>query len=213
MPVRRSLRDAVGKMQSLGLSEAIFAIPSMPEQERSSVLRRLSENGIHIMMLPGTLEMIGRMDLPSQLREVQIDDLLGRDEVHLDPAPVDALIAGRTVLVTGGGGSIGSELCRQIARHRPKKLVVFDIYENNAYDIQQELKFQYGNDLDLAVEIGSVRDADRLMRLMAAYRGPRSCSTPPRTSTFRSWSTARRRPCATTSSAHSTLSAPRTPTA
>ncbi len=170
VPVRGSLRDAVGKMQSLGLSEAIFAIPSMPEQERSSVLRRLSENGIHIMMLPGTLEMIGRMDLPSQLREVQIDDLLGRDEVHLDPAPVDALIAGRTVLVTGGGGSIGSELCRQIARHRPKKLVVFDIYENNAYDIQQELKFQYGNDLDLAVEIGSVRDADRLMRLMAAYR-------------------------------------------
>lgn len=122
------------------------------------------------MTLPGTLELIGKTASVSQLREVQIEDLLGRDEVMLDPAPIKAMLRGRTVLVTGGGGSIGSELCRQIAKYSPQKLVIFDIYENNAYDIQQELKFQYGADLDLAVEIGSIRDRERLMRLMERYR-------------------------------------------
>lgn len=170
VPVRGTLKEAVEKMSAVGLTNAIFAIPSMPDGERSAVLRGLSEGGIHVMTLPGTLELIGKTASVSQLREVQIEDLLGRDEVTLDPAPVEALLRGRTVLVTGGGGSIGSELCRQIAKYSPQKLVIFDIYENNAYDIQQELKFQYGADLDLAVEIGSIRDGERLMRLMERYR-------------------------------------------
>ena len=170
VPVRGTLDEAAEKMLAIGLTDAIFAIPSLPEAERSRILRSLSEDGVHVMTLPGTLELIGKTPLPSQIREVQIEDLLGRDEVALDLAPVKALLRGRTVLVTGGGGSIGSELCRQIAKYAPKKLVIFDIYENNAYDIQQELKFQYGADLDLAVEIGSIRDPERLMRLMDTYR-------------------------------------------
>ena len=163
VPVRGTLGEAVEKMSAVGLTNAIFAIPSMPDGERSAVLRGLSEGGIHVMTLPGTLELIGKTASVSQLREVQIEDLL-------DPAPIKAMLRGRTVLVTGGGGSIGSELCRQIANYSPQKLVIFDIYENNAYDIQQELKFQYGADLDLAVEIGSIRDGERLMRLMERYR-------------------------------------------
>ena len=170
VPVRGTLNEAVAKMSTVGLTNAIFAIPSMPDEQRSAVLRCLSEGGIHVMTLPGTLELIGRTATVSQLREVQIEDLLGRDEVMLDPAPIKAMLRGRTVLVTGGGGSIGSELCRQIAKYSPQKLVIFDIYENNAYDIQQELKFRYGADLDLAVEIGSIRDGARLMRLMERYR-------------------------------------------
>ena len=170
VPVRGSIAEAASKMQDIGLTDAIFAIPSMPEEERSAVLRSLSAAGIHVMALPGTLELLGKTPMQSQLREVEIEDLLGRDEVTLDAAPVKALLRGKTVLVTGGGGSIGSELCRQIAKYAPKQLIVFDIYENNAYDIQQELTFRYGADLNLAVEIGSVRDPERLMRLMAAYR-------------------------------------------
>ena len=170
VPVRGSIAEAASKMQDIGLTDAIFAIPSMPEEERSAVLRTLSASGIHVMTLPGTLDLLGKTSLPSQIREVQIEDLLGREEVTLDTAPVKALLRGKTVLVTGGGGSIGSELCRQIAKYSPQKLVIFDIYENNAYDIQQELKFRYGSDLGLAVEIGSIRDPERLMRLMAAYR-------------------------------------------
>ncbi len=170
VPVRGTLDEAVAKMSAVGLTDAIFAIPSMPDEQRSAVLRGLSEGGIHVMTLPGTLELIGKTASVSQLREVQIGDLLGRDEVALDPAPIKAMLRGRTVLVTGGGGSIGSELCRQIAKYSPQKLVIFDIYENNAYDIQQELKFRYGADLDLAVEIGSIRDGARLMRLMDRYR-------------------------------------------
>ena len=97
-------------------------------------------------------------------------DLLGRDVVDLDNAAINTLIAGKTVLVTGGGGSIGSELCRQIVKHRPKRLVIFDIYENNAYDIQQELLYQYGRELPLSVEIGSVRDPRRLELLFDTYK-------------------------------------------
>ena len=170
VPVRGTLKEAVEKMSAVGLTNAIFAFPSMPDAQRSAVLRGLSEGGIHVMTLPGTLELIGKTASVSQLREVQIEDLLGRDEVMLDPAPIKAMLRGRTVLVTGGGGSIGSELCRQIAKYSPKKLVIFDIYENYAYDFQLERKFRYGADLDLAVEIGSIRDGARLMRLMERYR-------------------------------------------
>lgn len=102
VPVRGTLKEAVEKMSAVGLTNAIFAIPSMPDAQRSAVLRGLSEGGIHVMTLPGTLELIGKTASVSQLREVQIEDLLGRDEVTLDPAPVEALLRGRTVLVTGG---------------------------------------------------------------------------------------------------------------
>ena len=114
--------------------------------------------------------MIRQKPMRSQLREVRIEDLLGREPVYLDPAPVDAYLSGKTVLVTGGGGSIGSELCRQIVKHDPKELVIVDIYENNAYDIQQELLYQYGGRLNLKVEIASIRDRRRMRQIFATYR-------------------------------------------
>ena len=168
VPVRGTLDEAVEKMSAVGLTNAIFAIPSMPDAQRSAVLRGLSEGGIHVMTLPGTLELIGKTASVSQLREVQIEDLLGRDEVTLDPAPVEALLRQDRPRHRRGGASARS--CAARSRNIPPKLVIFDIYENNAYDIQQELKFQYGADLDLAVEIGSIRDRERLMRLMERYR-------------------------------------------
>lgn len=168
--VRGTIGEAAQRMQAMDIREAIFAIPSMVEEQRRGILRTLSEKSIHVTTLPSTLELIGHKPIGEQLREVQIEDLLGRDEVQLDAKNVDALLKEKTVLVTGGGGSIGSELCRQIAKHVPKKLVIFDIYENNAYDIQQELRFAYGAELDLAVEIGSIRDAKRLDRLFAEHR-------------------------------------------
>jgi FlaA1/EpsC-like NDP-sugar epimerase len=108
--------------------------------------------------------------LSKRVREVKIEELLGRETVAFDEVQVRSFIKNRTVLVTGGGGSIGSELCRQIARMNPLKLVIVDIYENNAYDIQQELKFIYKDKLDLKIEIASVRDKEKMNLLFARYR-------------------------------------------
>ena len=103
------------------------------------------------------------------LRDVNIEDLLGRDEINLDLDEISGYLKNETVLVTGGGGSIGSELCRQIARFDPKKLIIFDIYENNAYDLQNELMFSYKGKLDLEVLIGSCRDRVRLKEVLEKY--------------------------------------------
>lgn len=116
------------------------------------------------------MERISQKPIHQQVRKIQIEDLLGREPVQLDQAPLDAFLSGKTVLVTGGGGSIGSELCRQIVKHHPKRLVIVDIYENNAYDIQQELSYFYGKGLNLMVEIASVRDRERLCQLFVVYR-------------------------------------------
>ena len=154
----------------MDIHEAIFAIPSMDELHRKEILRQLADRSVRVSTLPSTLELIDQKPIRQQLREVRIEDLLGRDTIELDISAVDGLLSGRTVLVTGGGGSIGSELCRQIVKHHPKRLVIFDIYENNAYDIQQELLDQYGRDLPLSVEIGSVRDPRRLELLFDTYK-------------------------------------------
>lgn len=171
VPVRGRVGDIPARLRNLNVRELIVAIPSAGDRERQDILRQLSSlDGVKITVLPSTLELIGQKPMRQQLREVRIEDLLGREPIRLDPAPVDAFLGGKTVLVTGGGGSIGSELCRQIVRHDPKKLVIVDIYENNAYDIQQELLYQYGGRLDLAVEIASIRDRERLRQLFAKYR-------------------------------------------
>lgn len=170
VPVKGRVEDIPSRMAALKLREVLVAIPSASEARRQEILQALSGLGVKIAILPDTLDLLRQKPMRSQLREVRIEDLLGRDPVRLDPAPVDAFLGGKTVLVTGGGGSIGSELCRQIVRHDPKKLVIVDIYENNAYDIQQELLYQYGGRLDLAVEIASIRDRERLRQLFAKYR-------------------------------------------
>lgn len=171
IPVKGKISEIPATLRALDIHEVILAIPSMPEQRRHEILQVLSGlSGVRVSVLPSTLDLISQKPIRSQLREMRIEDLLGREPVHLDPAPVDGYLTGKVVMVTGGGGSIGSELCRQIAKHRPKTLIVVDIYENNAYDIQQELRYHYGNKLDLRVEIASIRDRERINQLFATYR-------------------------------------------
>lgn len=158
-------------LRAMSIENVIVAIPSLSEKRRQEILAELSGmNHIRVSVLPGTLDLLEGRTIRSQLREVQIEDLLGRSPVQLDPTPVDAYLSGKVVLITGGGGSIGSELCRQVAKRHPKRLVIVDIYENNAYDIQQELRYQYGSSLDLRVEIASIRDQERVEQLFSAYR-------------------------------------------
>lgn len=169
--VKARINDIPSRLKAMDIREVLVAIPSISEERRHEILQQLSAiSNIRVTVLPSTLDLLGQTPIRSQLREVQIEDLLGRDPIHLDPAPVDAFLGDKTVLVSGGGGSIGSELCRQIAKHRPKQLIIVDIYENNAYDIQQELVRRYGGHLDLKVEIASIRDRNRIWQLLEHYR-------------------------------------------
>ena len=169
--VKGCIKDVPSRLRAMSIHEIIVAIPSITEKRRHEILQELSElDRVRITVLPGTLDLLDHKPIHNQLREVSIDDLLGRAPVYLDPAPVDDFLGHKTIMVTGGGGSIGSELCRQIAKHNPKRLVIVDIYENNAYDIQQELKYHYGRKLNLSVEIASIRDKERVRQLFAAYQ-------------------------------------------
>jgi len=169
VPVSGTVSQSLPRMRAMDIHEAIFAIPSMDDLHRKEILRQLTDRSIKVSTLPSTLELIEQKPIRQQLREVRIEDLLGRDAIHLDTTAVGGLLSGRTVLVTGGGGSIGSELCRQIAKSNPEQLIIFDIYENNAYDIQMELRHTHP-ELNLEVLIGSVRDMGRLDDVMAKYR-------------------------------------------
>ena len=151
------------------VDEIVLAIPSLQAKERKDILRICNETECKLKVLPGMYQFITEEVSVSKLREVSIEDLLGRDSVKIDLASVQGYITNKTVLVTGGGGSIGSELCRQIAKCNPKCLIIFDIYENNAYDIQQELKKKHPS-LHLEVLIGSVRNTKRIESVMELYR-------------------------------------------
>lgn len=149
----------------------LFAIPSCGSKERSEILNICKETSCRLKIVPSVYQMICRekSSISDKIRKVEIEDLLGREPISLDIDRVMNYVAGKTVLVTGGGGTIGSELCRQIAEHKPKRLIVFDVYENNAYDIQNELKRKYPK-LDLVTLIGSVRDSKRLECMFNTYR-------------------------------------------
>ena len=149
----------------------LFAIPSCGSKERSEILNICKETSCRLKIVPSVYQMICRekSSISDKIRKVEIEDLLGREPISLDIDRVMNYVAGKTVLVTGGGGTIGSELCRQIAEHKPKRLIDFDVYENNAYDIQNELKRKYPK-LDLVTLIGSVRDSKRLECMFNTYR-------------------------------------------
>ncbi len=151
------------------ITHIIFAIPSLNNKEKTEILNICKETGCKMRTLPGIYQVVKGDVSVSKLRDVDITDLLGRDEIDINNEEVLKLISGHTVLVTGGGGSIGSELCRQIAANIPKQLIIFDIYENNAYALQQELKHDYPH-LNLKVLIGSVRDEERIRMVMSKYR-------------------------------------------
>lgn len=152
------------------ITQIIFAIPTATARSRKEILDICKDTGCRIRVLPEILQLVnGRVSM-AEVKDVQVEDLLGRETVHLDTEVLHGFLRDRVVLVTGGGGSIGSELCRQIVRFGPKQLIVLDIYENNAYDIQQELRLKYGAALDLRVEIASVRDKERIYSIFETLR-------------------------------------------
>ena len=151
------------------IDEIIFAIPSASRQTRKEILDICKETGCKLRTIPGTYQLINGEVSVSALKEVEIEDLLGREPIRTNIDEIIDYVSNSVVMVTGGGGSIGSELCRQIAGHHPKRLVIVDIYENNAYDIQQELRRKYPG-LDLVVLIASVRNTNRMEQIFETYR-------------------------------------------
>jgi len=161
--------DILYNVQKYKIDKIFLAIPSAPETEKRDILNICKETGCELKNLPGMYQFVsGQVNLAA-MKDVAVEDLLGRDPIRVNMEQIYAQISGKTILVTGGGGSIGSELCRQVAGHHPKRLVIFDVYENNAYEIEQELRRKHP-DLDLKVLIGSVRDSRRLDKIFAAYR-------------------------------------------
>ncbi len=162
--------DIVTAAKKYNVDIIVFAIPSCSSERKSAILRICQRTECVIRILPSTYQLLLDSDINfAALKDVEIEDLLGRDPINLNVGTVMDYVENKVVMVTGGGGSIGSELCRQIAANSPKTLIVFDIYENNAYDIQNELHRNYP-DLDLVVLIGSVRDSKRLESVFCQYK-------------------------------------------
>lgn len=151
------------------VNEIYVTMPSVDKRRLSKIIARCNDTGCPVKILPGLYQLADGQVSVSSMREVDIQDLLGRDPVTVDINEIIGYIEDKTVLVTGGGGSIGSELCRQIASHNPKRLIILDIYENNAYNIEQELKRKLRN-LDLVTLIASVRDYGKMKDVFAKYR-------------------------------------------
>lgn len=151
------------------VEEILVAMPSVPSQIMKGIVARANETGIPVKVLPGIYQLADGQVSVSKLRHVEIEDLLGRPPVKVNLDEIMGYIENKTVLVTGGGGSIGSELCRQIATHSPKLLIILDIYENNAYDIEQELKRRHP-ELNLITLIASVRDNTKIRKIFEEYR-------------------------------------------
>lgn len=151
------------------IDEIIVAMPSASRAELKNVLEICKDTNCKLRSLPGMYQLVNGEVNVSKLRDVEVEDLLGREPISVDMDSILGYVQGKTVLVTGGGGSIGSELCRQIAQHRPKQLVILDIYENSVYDVQQELKMKYP-ELDLVVLIASVRNTNRMNWIFSQYR-------------------------------------------
>ena len=151
------------------INKIFLAIPSASAEQRRDILNICKETGCELKNLPGMYQFVTGEISASAMKEVAVEDLLGRDTIKVSMDEIFQQLQGKTILVTGGGGSIGSELCRQIAGHRPGMLIIFDVYENNAYDIQQELEAKYPG-LNLKVLIGSVRDSRRINSVFATYK-------------------------------------------
>ncbi len=168
-PIVGNRYDIPEMVKQYKISKIIFAIPSCPAQARKEILDICTTTGCEVQMLPGIFQLVNGDVSVSKLRKVDPQDLLGRDPIRVNLEEIFDYINGKTVMVTGGGGSIGSELCRQIASAKPEQLIIFEIYENNAYDIQMELKRAYP-DLNLQVLIGSVRNTNRVDYVVSKYK-------------------------------------------
>ena len=168
IPVVGGRENILEMVEKYSVDKIFLAIPSATAQQRRDILNICNETSCELKNLPGMYQLVVGQVTASAMRNVSVEVLLGRDPIRVDLQEVFQFINGKTVLVTGGGGSIGSELCRQIAAHSPKELIIFDIYENNAYSIQLELKEKYP-DLKLTVLIGSVRDSRRIYQVFETY--------------------------------------------
>ncbi|MEG0372214.1 MAG: nucleoside-diphosphate sugar epimerase/dehydratase, partial [Clostridium sp.] len=151
------------------IEEIIIALPSIVNDERRSIIKICNETGVRLKTLPGMYELINGKISINQIRDVEIEDLLGRDPIELNIEGIAGYLRDKVVLITGGGGSIGSELCRQIVKFGPKKLIILDIYENGAYDLQMELNFKYP-EIDKEVIIASIREKDRLEEVFEKFK-------------------------------------------
>lgn len=169
IPIVGGRDDILAAAEKYKVDEIYLAIPSATVQQRRDILAICNETGCKLKQLPGLYQLVTGEVAVSAMKEVSIEDLLGREPIKANLNEVFSFIHGKTVLVTGGGGSIGSELCRQIAGHEPKQLIIFDIYENNAYSIQLELREKYP-DLNMEVLIGSVRDSRRIFEVFERFR-------------------------------------------
>ncbi|HHU72401.1 MAG TPA: polysaccharide biosynthesis protein [Clostridiales bacterium] len=163
-----NFNDIINKIP---VREVIIAIPSLKEQRKSEILEMVSKSGVKVKILPDLVSILQNgSNLLSSVREFKVEELIGRKTVFFDERQISSYLNQKTIMVTGGGGSIGSELCRQIARSNPKHLIIIDNYENNAFDIQHELISQYNDSLKLSVEIASVQDKDKIDILFDRYR-------------------------------------------
>ena len=163
-------RDSIPEMvKTYRISQIILAMPTIDAENQRQILEICNTTGCRVRKLPALYQLVNGDVSISSVRDVEIEDLLGRAPIALDLTPLNDFLRDKVVLVTGGGGSIGSELCRQIARYHPKQLIILDIYENNAYDIQQELRRTYGTALNMQVEIASVRDKEQIETILGTY--------------------------------------------
>ena len=168
-------RDLIPEMaEKFGITDIILAIPTATAKEKREIVAICQKTNCKLQILPGIYQLASGQVNVQALRDVQVEDLLGREKVQVDSSEIERALAGKVIMVTGGGGSIGSELCRQISQYPIKQLIIFDIYENNAYEIQQELKRKYPH-LDLVVLIGSVRDEKRVNEVFDCYRPDMVC--------------------------------------
>ena len=169
VPVVGGREDIINSVKKYRIDKIYIAIPSASAEDKKQIIDICKETNCELKNLPGMYQLVNGDVSISKMKNVSIEDLLGREPITADLSEIGAQLTGKTVLVTGGGGSIGSELCRQIAERNPKQLVIVDVYENNIYDIQLELMYKYP---DLAIEalIGSVRDSRRLHQIFETYK-------------------------------------------
>jgi len=169
VPVVGGREDILLNAEKFKIDKILVAIPSASTEDKRDILNICKETGCELKNLPGMYQLVSGNVTIDDMKDVAVEDLLGRDPIKVDMTQIYDQIRGKTILVTGGGGSIGSELCRQVAAHKPRQLILFDIYENNAYDIEQELRAEHP-DLNLKVLIGSVRDSRRINSVFADYK-------------------------------------------
>ena len=169
LPIVGDRHDIPKMVSKYAVDKIYITIPTISAADKKDILDICKETGCELKILPDIYKLDDGKVTTKKLTDVAVEDLLGREQIKINMDEIFNLLRDKVILVTGGGGSIGSELCRQIASHNPKQLIIFDIYENNAYDIEQELKYKYPN-LNLEVLIGSVRDSRKIFDVFKKYK-------------------------------------------